>query len=370
MAKIMKYIFIICLSSFVLIGCDNKTTTETTTASTTITTILEALEAPTNLVQNTNNISWDAVDNATEYEIHLDDSVFETSNTEYTISTEGSYLVYVVAKAIGWNDSDSSEVLTVELSYEHSVDFNKSLEGNTVSWDSIDNAIGYNVVINGVSHTVTNTTYTITGFDPGYLSITVQAVFPIGVSNFSDPLFYENNLTILDTVNVQYSINSDADIVIWTVDLTSNTIITNSHGERLDLNNVIINSDRYLTLNADYVKSLDLGDNSLFVIIGPNKTEVIINLTDKTVPYIISSTGIYTDGTEDISFQLELFDGSLYSVNGAAEDTVLYEMNGNVLTIQSEFIADKFLSTDTFVLSFVISKDDLSVVGYMFFHKE
>ncbi|MBI9008562.1 MAG: hypothetical protein JEZ05_00900 [Tenericutes bacterium] len=366
MTKIIKYILMICLTSSMLVSC----TTNTTEVITTVTTTMATLEAPSNLIHNNNIISWDSVENATEYDIHINGNVFTTSNTEYTLTSEGTFEVTVVAIADNYFNSVSSEMLSFTLSFDHNVEFNLTLTDNILTWDAIDGAESYYVVVNGYGTAVDGTSHNVGGYGTGYLSVKVQAVFPIGSSDFSEPVYYESNLKDTDPVNVQYSINSVQDIILCTLNLTSNTIILNSDSEVIDLNDILINSDQYLTLNSDYITTLELGENSLFVIIGPNKTEVIITVTDKTNPYIISSTGIHTDGTEDIYFQLELFGGSLYSVNGAAEDTVLYEMNGYILTIESEFIADKFITEDFFVLSFVIKKDDTSVIGYMFFYKE
>ncbi|PKK94803.1 MAG: hypothetical protein CVV60_04550, partial [Tenericutes bacterium HGW-Tenericutes-5] len=112
------------------------------------------------------------------------------------------------------------------------------------------------------------------------------------------------------------------------------------------------------------------GDPFVFYLINEDKKIPIkIMITEKAKPYIISQSVITTNGNMDVFFQFELFGGEFYSINGAKDDEVLYEINDNVLTIESSFIGDKFEINNSFILSYVINKDDDSVVGYLYFNK-
>lgn len=86
---------------------------------------LSQLATPQNVSANGSTVSWDAVENATSYEILVNDSGFGTvSTTSVDLSTlsgwasltDGEYSVTIVAKADGYRDSEPSEAVSITKS--------------------------------------------------------------------------------------------------------------------------------------------------------------------------------------------------------------------------------------------------------------
>jgi hypothetical protein len=351
-------ILILLSLTILLVGCNGNTE-------------VKKLDKPDNLVFD-GVLSWDHVDNAVSYEISINGDIEEVTDNFFVFDSEGTYDVFVIAKAPGYLSSDSSDVLNLVINYENEIEFIFNIDQGIVSWNEVDDALSYNVFIFGTKYETEDAFFDISDFDSGVIKITVQAVYPIGVSNISDVLTVDYDLVLVDEIVFQYSIYSTVDLVVWK-DFTGPLYVMNSDGEYLDLESVLDVETEGLKILSSFVKLQEVtGEDeepfTFYLINGSEKTPIRITITDNYLPYIISQSVVKTDGTEDINFQFELFGGSLYSVNGTKTDDVLYEMNANILTIEAEFIEDKFDSSDSFVLSYVINVEEDSVIGYLNFN--
>lgn len=178
---------------------------------------------------------------------------------------------------------------------------------------------------------------------------------------------------LIDTekINFQYSIYSTVDVIIWEDIPTDDLYIENSNFETINIDEVLILDGPHLEIKSSYLLEQNLGMFSFYLIYDGYRTLVEIGMNDKTDPYIITSTVIYTSGTEDVYLQFELFNGSFYSLNGSRDDVELYHLEGSILTVEKEYIAQKFEGDKiAFTLSYVLNKDNSSVIGYLFIYEE
>ena len=127
-------------------------------------TFVTKLATPQNVTANGTTVSWDAVENATSYDVYADDTVLLgnvasqssvdlTTLSGWTDLANGNHIIKIVAKADGYQDSDKSAWVEVTKSASP-----KTLEESTwaeiaqvsanKSWD----AMGWNV---GDSKTIT-----------------------------------------------------------------------------------------------------------------------------------------------------------------------------------------------------------------------
>ena len=112
------------------------------------------LATPTGLTFNSTAItlSWDAVENAEQYEIYLNSELFATTEdivltlTDYDNVPDGIVNVRVRATAYSFESSDFS----AEISFNHHVPLNApviSAVGSVVSWNAVPNAVLYRVYL-------------------------------------------------------------------------------------------------------------------------------------------------------------------------------------------------------------------------------
>jgi len=328
---------------------------------------LEKLDSPSNL-DFQELLIWDEVENATGYDVYLNDIAFHSDQNYYVISEEGVYDIYVVAKANGYENSDPSITLeSLRLEYENIINPVISISGNAVTWTDIDDAISYNVVINGV---LTNTAITgIVLVPTGIFSVSIQAVYPIGTSNISAPVFLALDLETEATMQFQYSRNSIDDLLLCDVMFLGDVYLEDDSGNIIESTGTLTYSNDYRAISSAFISTQTTDTIEFNLLVGTKRIPVEITISDKDTPYIMSSSIIIADGTKDIQLQFELFDGEVYSINGTSEDTVLYSVAGSVLTIEKEFIAEKFIESDAFTLSYVLNVGDDSVIGYLHFDK-
>jgi hypothetical protein len=92
-------------------------------------------------------------------------------------------------------------------------------------------------------------------------------------------------------------------------------------------------------------------------------------VSDKDIPYIISSTLVYTDASQDIMFQFELFDGFIEQVNANNMESSDYTISDNLLTIDKSFLSDTFIDNDQFIISYSLEGSQL-VIGMITVNQE
>jgi hypothetical protein len=357
--KLFRRILVVVVLAF-LFGC--QTTTESTTTT-------PKLNTPENLVFD-GVVSWNEVNNALSYDVYINDDLINVDDNIYVIEEEGTYSIYVIAKADGYIDSEPSLTLDIEVDYENNIEFTIDIDDEVVSWNEVEDATGYNLFINGVKTEVEENSFNLQTTNAGLLRISVQAIYPIGESNVSQVYNYEHNLIETAKIMFQYSLNSNIDIIVWNDIEQGNIYVQDLDLEFLDKDSMLGYSDNHLYIKSSFLVEQPIGLMSFYLIHGAYKTLVEVTLNTKTEPYIISSTVIRVDGTEDVMLQFELFGGSFYSINGSEGDTVLYEINDSILTIEKEFISGKFENYESFILSYAINKDDSTVIGYLFFYEE
>lgn len=357
MIKILKRLFIVFLFLF-LVGCnaDSETT-------------IQKLDRPSNLTYD-GILTWNSVDYALSYDVYINDEVINVDDNTFVIEEEGTYDIYVIAKAQGFINSDPSEVLSIEIEYENIIDFDIQVVDGIVTWNNISDADYYNLFINGTKYELTNNSYELDTTDSGMLGISVQANYPIGVSNVSDIMYYEHNLEETEKTTLTYSTHSNKDIILWNDFYLNDVYVQDYNLDLLDTDSVFSISEENLNIKADYLSSHSIGIHRFYIIYGGFKTLIEINIEDITDPYLISSARITTDGSEEIQFQFDLFGAELASVNGNEDDIVLYEVNNDILVIEQSFIASKFATQDTIILSYKIQDQDDSIIGYLFINKE
>lgn len=118
-------------------------------------------------------LSWDAVSGATGYDVMFDGkeySVTGTSRTFTGLSQNKSYTYAIRSKNAGgaseYSDTKTIQTLPVPPSTPTNVSVDVTADSVEISWNPVSGATSYDVVFDGKTYRVTDTTKTITGLTP------------------------------------------------------------------------------------------------------------------------------------------------------------------------------------------------------------
>ena len=222
MKKISKFLIITTIALIMLmvfVGCKKD---ETIT-----------LKAPENIVINGSVISWDAVENATGYEVVVDnntDNVISTVDAMYTenLTELGSHSIMVRAFCTLNDEKIYSDYSTFTFDKKEKLAMSSvTINGKVASWDAVENASGYYVKVINISSevlyegTITETSYS---FDESSVAADEQ--------KYSKPALYTIYVTAKVAENeTKYSDSNSAFAyycVTTQVEKTSITAITST----------------------------------------------------------------------------------------------------------------------------------------------
>ena len=186
------------LGGTLLFSCNQKSSIDSTSSNSQTTTSLEEkvkLEAPIISLSGL-TISWNKIENATEYEVYVNDKLDATIvKTTYEVDTsitgEIKIKVYAISSNSKYLKSDASNeiVITTPDSLLAPV---ISLNDKVVSWNAVENAQEYMIYINeNFVEKTKELSYQITSSDVGAYSIFVRACYGSLVSESSNVVTYK-----------------------------------------------------------------------------------------------------------------------------------------------------------------------------------
>ena len=149
------------------------------------------LNLPNLSLDNENKLLlWENIDNATSYEVYINGELQESNTSPFDLSIltlPGVYTLKVVAKAETHKSSESTinYIISGEAP-QLEAPTNFSLNGFILSWDSVDNAIGYTITINDVVKQSSTNSFDLSQFDIGNQTVTVKVVALGNLVDYSD----------------------------------------------------------------------------------------------------------------------------------------------------------------------------------------
>jgi|GEM_PF-2169085 len=180
---------------------ESEVSTSTTTSSEIVKT---ALAAPVISQEGENKVVWEAVPNAINYLISLNDQEHEVEATHYTITQYGSYEVKVLAVASPTSDfinSAYSNVLQINYYEKLPAPVIDKQDYKTIYWLPVDDAGSYQVYVNDVAYgdpLIDTFAFSIEGFDYGVYALNVTAIPESGVAKSESAL---SNTITLELIN-------------------------------------------------------------------------------------------------------------------------------------------------------------------------
>lgn len=216
------------------------------------------LSAPTNLRVENGNFIWDSVVNASKYGITYSGSVeFEVSSPSHMFSSDtnsgGNFTAKV--RAIGNNGNFISSDFSTELSFSVLPQVNVStfiFANDILSWQAVQGASSYVVIINDVSTTVNSNSINLQTSSSNSFVIQIIAKGNYAIKVLDAKISNPFTISRLDTpINFQLSVNG---ILSWSA-------IPNALRYVINLNNEILYSDV-----TSYDITNKIGPNQQFVV--------------------------------------------------------------------------------------------------------
>ena len=242
--------------------------------------------------QDTMTISWTAVDHADSYTVTI-------NGVEHTVGTNqiyigglglgfGRHTISIVATSTDpeWLDSEpvGREINIIDpnegpgendrLDQVANITFNQNTM--LITWTAVDNADGYNVIIDGITHRVYTNQINITSLGLGYGDHMITIVAFSNDTTWLDSIAVEHQITIvdpgtgpvpeqLDQVG-EITFNQDTMIISWAA-------IDNATGYRVIINGVTHN----VTVSQINITSLGLGFGRHTITIIAHSTDPLWN---------------------------------------------------------------------------------------------
>ncbi|MFA7725273.1 MAG: hypothetical protein WCX25_04225 [Candidatus Izemoplasmatales bacterium] len=247
-----------------------------------------------------------------------------------------------------------------------------------LTWDAVDGATGYVVWINGTTFSVTETQYQLVLEENNFYDIKVKAICSSGESYYANAMYDQTFRDLNIEKKFYFSTNSNAPIIV-DIGASDATVVA------IKLGALVTDEVSWCTEGMDYtkttgaltftnafLKTLLVGDYTYTVFTSNGFITVILTVNDNVDPYLINkSTQHYTPG-EDLVLWFETFGGTVVSLNGNEITVNDYAINNGQVTIDIDYIANKFATEPqrtALILGYTILLGSDNFVGYIIIGK-
>lgn len=168
----------------------------------------ESAPVPKNLSIENHVLKWDKIDKAEKYIVVVDEDEHEAMTNEYDLTTlelsVGSYEIRVKV-VIDGKTSKLSKKTTYVVELILTAPKNVTIEGAIVSWDAVEEASGYIVVVDNDEYEVSTTTFDLASLDLDYggYDVKVKAVAGAITSEYSNVVTYVYSYEIDDVTKTK-----------------------------------------------------------------------------------------------------------------------------------------------------------------------
>ncbi|MDY0011048.1 MAG: hypothetical protein RBR96_04865 [Candidatus Izemoplasmatales bacterium] len=174
----------------------------------------------------------------------------------------------------------------------------------------------------------------------------------------------ENSVVLLADSHYQYSTFSTENIKILHLDISEDVLVYDIDMNELNKDDILFLNNQKYEIKSTYILNQTDEIVEFYLESENQRTLVKITKSDKEVPYIISSTLVVADGTKDLSFQFELFGGSVKQISAIDLTEDDYEVVGNILTINKEYVSELLETEEEFIINYALETNEL-VIGFI-----
>jgi hypothetical protein len=193
--KFIGFLFMVilaALTAMAFVGCDQTT----------------QLSAPENINYDGTNLTWNEVEGTTKYHIQIDENQsYPIYGTSYQYKSSGSdFTVKLYAEATDSSHTDSETVQKTFYALGTVSNLRFDEEAN-LSWDVVDGATAYKIIIDGADDNITTSVASYSGLPQGQHSVQVKAIVAGNSSYYSTASSAKsyNILGVVDKDSITYS---------------------------------------------------------------------------------------------------------------------------------------------------------------------
>lgn len=328
------------------------------------------ITTPSNINYHNELLTWDAVPEATGYQCIIDSFVYEVSDTYFDTSVlpMGIHDVKIIT-VIGSRYSEPSENYTFTIIRDLVPPSNIHIEEDTLLWDAVPLVIGYIVEINGIQENVKVTSFSLSDLPRNaFYDITVTSIYTNNCFSHPSSIFsYHTFIDAFEVWEYAYHKGQEAPLTIDLRTLSSAVIaLHDEEDEELPSDDVVIGDDE-ITITSTFLESYSYGEYTYSLFTSEGKIIIHLTIGDARKPHIIG-TGDYTfQPSTPIISTFELYDGQIIGIVGGTIGEGDYVIEGNTLTLLSDYLDREFSSTsrNLLLLSITIESEVHLVITYI-----
>lgn len=348
----MKRLWIFLIFSFMLIACQKE----------------DILHPPKNIRYDDEMILWDVDEKATAYHIILNDVLYPLTEPFFDMHHLPNGLYHVVICTIKDHESSLySEPFSFTVNRPFDIPQNINIQDGIVSWQEVDDALGYILLVNDITYPVQRTTFDLSFLEENktYL-LSVKACFELGDSPYTVAIIYLPYYDVIKTYEGTYNINIPMDLSIY-IDQVFDI-------DHIYYNQIFLNRDdfviheHHLSISHLLLSDLDLGHHVFQIYTSEGVIDLPIEIIELTQPVIISNPIANYVMQKDMTWLFEMFNGSFLGVTGHNIEASDYQFEDGVLTLYASFLDLKIetFDGDTIIFSYQLKDGDHIIIGYLF----
>lgn len=255
-----------------------------------------------------------------------------------------------------------------------------SFEEEEVFWTAVEGVSLYEVRVKDVTTTnnellleddyyqISDTSFFITDLETNRLyEITVRSVIGEEHSEWSNALTFDKFVDSELTWSYSFNRNSTDDLVLFE-NLMPELYFIEEDGNRVSSENYYFEYD-LLFIDNQYLQGLTSTIFSLYTDYGIISLEVTYHSSSR--PSILSNNTIDFEN-RDMLFVFDLCGGEIVEVSNADISASDYDVTGNILIINADFIQGLFDANperETVIISYQLTATDEIVIGYIFINR-
>lgn len=245
-----------------------------------------------------------------------------------------------------------------------------------MTWNPVDFASGYKVIVEGVEFQVTEPVYDLSTLGHNrFYEISIRAVSDVGQCLDSLPIEYSLFNRIDSPLQANYSIHSLNDFFL---DLMGNGVLIDlryamENADTVATNDLILweYTGSILSLDQDYLASETINELNFILFFSTGYMEFKLTLIDVNKPYPVKGQTILQTEGADVTLRFDVMGCEFIELSGNDIESSDYTFLDGILTVSSDYLDPLFSVNPTrnVILGYLFSQGEDSVISFLVIHR-